>query len=413
MAKERKAMCDIPKLLIALGKRYTSEGHELITDCPYCGKAKHFAINELNGYFRCRRCGRYGAEINLWADEMGITLEKGGYAFKKQLVQMVSQVENVSEEQAKALLGDTSRREQEEQKDLGDFIADEETRDTVYRALLSLLKLDWSCRNDLLKRGLTDREIIDGLFKSTVSPQSAGGKEAAYSKAMYIAKEVVRITGMEPRGVPGFYRHNGKWTFMITFGSAYFVPYLNSEGQVIALQYRLMHPEKKENGKEKSKYRQFSSRYKQDGARGRNRVSWAYDEEIDARHPVRYLFDIPDDAVVVTEGPLKGYVAQIFVGGTFLSLTGIDSLNLLPEQLKRAKELGYKQLWNALDMDEFGTHPNKDVERASEKIKQMAERAGLSYRRLQWEVKLKGIDDYALTAYQLRWAEATSRVKNK
>lgn len=76
--------------------------------------------------------------------------------------------------------------------------ADASVLDKAYRAFLATLTLGEKHRANLLSRGLTERAIQQGLYKSVPQGQAAWGKSL----------RALETQGIVLQGVPGFYRKN-------------------------------------------------------------------------------------------------------------------------------------------------------------------------------------------------------------
>lgn len=65
---------DPRELLEALGQPVKLQGRELVTTCPFCGKAEHFSVNAQSGLWQCWVCSEKG---NLWQLRQRLGLTNG------------------------------------------------------------------------------------------------------------------------------------------------------------------------------------------------------------------------------------------------------------------------------------------------------------------------------------------------
>lgn len=102
--------------------------------------------------------------------------------------------------------------------------ADASVLDKAYRAFLATLTLGEKHRANLLSRGLTERAIQQGLYKSVPQGQAAWGKSL----------RALETQGIVLQGVPGFYRKNGRYC-AATFRSGFFIPYFDEKGRICGI----------------------------------------------------------------------------------------------------------------------------------------------------------------------------------
>lgn len=142
-------------------------------------------------------------------------------------------------------------------------IADADALDKTYSALLSELVLSKEHRRDLLKRGLSSKDIDVMGFRSI--PQTGLNIIAAH----------LYHSGCQIEGIPGFYFENQE-PRMACFGSGYFIPYRNQGGKIVGLQIRYDVEIKPEMSAEeihdakKRRYRWLTSSFKQGGTAAAN-----------------------------------------------------------------------------------------------------------------------------------------------
>ena len=98
--------------------------------------------------------------------------------------------------------------------------------------------------------------------------------------------------------------------------------------------------------------------------------------------------------VILTEGALKADVIFALSGIPVVSVLGVTSTKFLPAFVK--DNLVGKTVHIAFDMDSF---KNSTVHKAEEALFDLFEENKVSYRRLIWDERKKGLDDYLACPY--------------
>ena len=99
----------------------------------------------------------------------------------------------------------------------------------------------------------------------------------------------------------------------------------------------------------------------------------------------------------LTEGGLKADVTYCLSDRkkSFIAVPGISSIKDMPSVFSYFKDNGVKEISIVFDMDRIY---NDRVMEAIDKVKNMAEEAGLSYSVPEWDIDMgKGIDDFTLS----------------
>lgn len=235
-------------------------------------------------------------------------------------------------------------------------------RDKVYKAFLGLLDLSAQHKKDLIKRGLSVSDIIKNNYKSCPANQ----------KPWEICKTLIDV-GLDLHSIPGFYTRESKfgtgsyWTFDNIKG-CYFIPVMDAQGRIQALQRRLTNPG------EDSKYKIFSSSWRNEGSCSSTPAHMARPAEI------------KDECVWVTEGPLKSDISAKYLDAIVIGALSAGSWVPALEMLKEIKD---RKIVLAYDMD-FKT--NQSVRDALGKFKETLIKEGFLVYQATWE-KAKGIDD--------------------
>jgi hypothetical protein len=160
--------------------------------------------------------------------------------------------------------------------------------DRVYRDFISHLILSAEHKENLLNRGMTEKEIAAGLYRST--PESKYVDALAKKYNLY--------------GVPGFFKEGGRWMCVATRGML--IPVLNELAQIVGFQIRLDNPDKNK------KYVWFSSS-NMGGSSPGPRIHVARPSRV--KHP---------GLVWITEGPLKANISAERLGIIMLGVPGVN-----------------------------------------------------------------------------------------
>lgn len=274
-------------------------------DCPICGGKKKLNVNVKVGHggvCRCAKCAAGGDKLDLYLlfhnprlVSTRSTSESGSVYYRpseedrhrgmKEIMEALHirrSDPNFMRNVVKAKTAATTQQPQ---------ISSPEQRNVVYSSFLQLLKLTSAHRTALHDRGLTDQEIERMQFRST----------PMFGRTQLAQKLIGQ--GLSLDGVPGFFKLSTtdektgevheEWSVYCP-DPGYFVPIRNRDGLIVAMQIRLNKPTT-----DKAKYRFFTSG-RETLLNGQSAVSEIHVEM--CSQPPRY--------VVVTEGPIKGYVSR-------------------------------------------------------------------------------------------------------
>lgn len=348
--------------LLRLNIRRRGPGY-VYCDCPICGdhRGKTKLFTESNTW-RCFHCNTGGGMLSLYAQVYHISNSEAYREICESLMTdgiapsyaaEIRQVVNSAPQMERACVRELHR---------------------TYTAMLSLLTLTSAHREHLRTvRGLTDEQIERFGFKSTPTPFLCRG----------IADRIIK-QGCAVQGVPGFYLDDkGRWTVKFYSRTAgILIPIRSMDGMIQGLQIRLDHPIKGENDppdKEGAKYLCFSSSDKNMGT--------------SSGAPVHFVGDPTARVVYVTEGALKADIAHALTGRAFAATIGANNTSGLDALFAALKRSGTEEIIEAEDMDKYR---NKAVNSGASKIYLLARKHGLACRRLTWNPKYKGIDDWLL-----------------
>ena len=234
-------------------------------------------------------------------------------------------------------------------------------RHEVYTDMLSLLTLSAGHRENLRERGLSDDRIDQNQYRSM--PQTPEGRKLLAS--------LLRSTGHDLQGIPGFRTSYGEWT--LSGPNGFLIPVRDKDGLIQGMKIRL------DEGAPGRKYRWLSSRNAPNGTRS---YSWTH-----------VTGSTASKRAYITEGPLKGDVASYLDNDTlFVCIGGVFALHGLKDTLI---SLGVTEVVEAMDMDQM---TNPQVRRAIQAIRQEVQSIrGIRYSKYVWNPVYKGIDDYYLS----------------
>lgn len=303
-------------------------------------------------------------------------------------------------------------------------IADPDTLDKVYRALLQELTLSPEHRENLRKRGLNDTEISLREYKTIT-------KETKRSK---IVKNLVARFGPETcKKVPGIFMKQGDkkayWT--LAGASGIIIPVRDIQGRIVALKSRANSP-----GKDGPKYSYITSVGRegavQDGpgampavhlpvpatcvqaplyTRADNGGSAGWITEPDATRTCQPAGVAPILRVRLTEGELKADIATVLSGNLTISIPGVSTWR---PALPVLRELAPEKVLLAFDVD---MHQNYNVARALQNTTIALQTEGFDVELETWQEQWgKGIDDVLANGYTpqiVSGREQVSAIVNK
>ena len=287
--------------------------NSMYVDCPFCNNDKKgkMNINFVKNTFRCNYNDEHaGGMIELYARYRGIN--------RSDAYREICESLRVGRDSPAAFGG--KRTAAPPPVDVVD-IASLETRHQTYSMLFAGLILTTTHKKELLRRGLTEEQIEKNGYRST---PAFGFTQTA---------ERLLKQGCKLQGVPGFYKTKaGDWTINFNAkGSGIIIPVRSIDGRIQGAQLRLDHPF------EDAKYIWLSSADKWMGC--------------SSGSPVHFVGDPQCETVFVTEGPLKGDVANAISGKSFLCIAGVTQWQNLIPALQVLKGISLKKVVEAHDMD--------------------------------------------------------------
>ena len=324
----------------------TLRRREVEASCLFCGdhgKGKyHLSLNVDTDQYRCNLCGASGNSVSLYARLHGLT--------NKEAYMELSRGGNVYPMPRQP----SSQNTEPQPKPLAQ-------RHEVYMDMLSLLTLSAEHRENLRERGLSDDRIDQNQYRSM--PQTPEGRK--------LLAALLRGTGHDLQGIPGFRTSYGEWT--LSGPNGFLIPVRDKDGLIQGMKIRL------DEGEPGRKYRWLSSRNAPNGTRS---YSWTH-----------VTGNTASKRAYITEGPLKGDVASYLDNDAlFVCIGGVFALHGLKDTLI---SLGVTEVVEAMDMDQM---TNPQVRRAIQTIRQEVQSIrGIRYSKYVWNPAYKGIDDYYLS----------------
>lgn len=328
--------------------------------CPSCNTPKKLNIvfdnHSGDGTFRCPKCNFQGGPLQFWAFYRNL----GNVSSKD----AAKDFHEFTEGKNGAIPASTAKYIPKSRIDVD--TAGIEVRNKTYNALLDELTLSDRHRKDLLRRGMTDREIRENGYKSYPITEKEVYCELLISKG-YVLK-----------GVPGFYqKEDGKWTMMCCGKGGYLIPQRDGKGRIQGMQIR-------SDDASYGKYLTLSSCEKLNGSKGR-----AY------CHFTRGRKGLKD--IILTEGPLKGDIISYYTGYSVLAVQGVNSLKAVKGAIADLYNSGLlNKVSLAYDMD---LYRNEHVTSALSDLKEMLRSFEIPFSQIDWQKDyekkdIKGLDDW-------------------
>jgi hypothetical protein len=173
----------------------------------------------------------------------------------------------------------------------------------------------------------------------------------------------------------------------------YFIPYINPDGQIMAMQYRLTVALLDEKGKT-MRYFWYSSANARSGS------------PIDYYIPTKIYTDkkgnVREDILLVTEGAIKAKISSEILGYKSVAEAGVSNYRRLVDTIiEISKKEGIKhKIVLALDMDKFD---NKEVLSAEQETITLLLEAGYEVALATWDLTKKGIDDALMCGCRINY----------
>ena len=305
--------------------------------CSFCDdKKKHLNINIAGNTFRCNRCPAQGGMLELYARLRGVGLQQAHAEMNAYHSGLPLQTKRRNE---------TVRREAVKQDEAERQQRTRYERHFAYRSMLDRLPLNRGHRRDLIRRGMTDSDIVKLGYKS--APTTGHEK---------LASELIGL-GVSPEHIPGFFKNKaGKWSIYAPF-PGYLIPVRGLDGYIGSLQLRLDY----------GKYLPFYSTNMEGGSK-------SYGE-------LHFAGDFFGGFLFITEGILKADMIyhlyrRLCPGIRFsvIGLPGAGNLHNIEEVLIELADRGFHTVVEVFDRDKY-RNINESVAIGKEKLWTAMERA--------------------------------------
>ena len=355
MKKTTKSVYEWKDICEWTGIPYRDHGTYQV-ECPYClrqDKKHRMYVNADERIFNCFHCSNHGGAVDLFAMVNSVSFS--------QAKEMLKNIAKGKEEPAYLKVVSTRLMEEPVKSYPTARLASLDQRDKVYRAMLNLLKLNFSDRSYLRKKGLVDAAINALHFKSLPTNSQERNRMV----------EELQKQGLDLLGVPGFYEKDGQIKF-VPFEYGILIPIVSPDKKVEGFQIRST---RKDTAKDK-RYFALSSGSKNMGVKSETWIHCCVPNK-DIR------------AVYLTEGALKADIAACVSGIPFVAVLGVNCLKHLKRTLSQFKNL--KKVFVAYDMDKFD---NPNVMQAQDNLVKLLTEAGYKVHIVNWDRTYKGIDDY-------------------
>lgn len=335
-------------------------------NCPFCGDdRKHLNINLRKNVWRCNKCDAHGGMLELYAQMYDVSTTEAYRQIEKQLGK-----EQCPSDRPKRVEVNVSRADPYEPAEI-------EKRDVAYRFLLTNMRLTDFHRQNLRSRGLTDAQIDEQFYRSV----PVIGHDKIVAKML--------ASGIDPKGVPGFYYKNRNGRFVWTlrdYPSGIMIPVRDIQGRIEGIQIRL-------DNTDRRKFRWLSTNEKldRDGNElfpgGSHTYSWCH-----------YAGPVIS-TMYLTEGPMKANVIHSLSGRSVIAVPGVNCEDQFVKNMELLRQRGVRHIVLAFDMDK---RVNENVQKAQAKMEQIIKSAEMKLTVLEWPAEQKGLDDYLWAKEQQR-----------
>lgn len=273
----------------------------------------------------------------------------------------------------------------------------------IYRNFLSLLSLSKKHYKQFRKEGWPKELIINSQIVSLSLKKEFDTEKNIFTDQKERKKLMLHLQEKHPSlgGVPGFYQDDdGLWTFVGKAGIL--IPLYDSEQNIYRLRLRLDYPERDKNGKEKNKYKNFSSFAQEEDEYGN--LLTVYKNGCRAGSHIGIYFNPKADDLTtcyITEGEKKAIVANHFLKCIVISLPGVHTFSKLFEKgendtsvMDFLLSIGCKRFVVAYDADKA---TNKAVLRCEKKLIERLKSFPVEIFITYWNLGFgKGLDDILL-----------------
>lgn len=278
-------------------------------------------------------------------------------------------------------------------------LKDTESLDSIYRSFLQLLPLSARHFHKLSCDGWPETLIKQSLIRSVSFKKSYDSEKGHYSDAserVRLTKRLVDQYGPLD-GVPGFYQdESGNWTFSGRDGML--IPIYDLHKKLYRLRLRLDKPPLDENGKERNKYKNFSSYHCEKDDSGNLANAYSHGSRAGSCIGL-YCHPETDNLSIcyITEGEKKALLANNMLKCPVISLPGTGTYKKVYEDydginvISYLKSISCTTIVVAYDADKIF---NQQVKRYEKKLTDILLAESFTVFTADWNIGFgKGIDD--------------------
>lgn len=284
--------------------------------------------------------------------------------------------------------------------------------DPIYRSFMQLLKLSKQHQRKLLNDGWDKDMILSGKIKSLQlikKYDESKGFPTDQEERLKICRELLK-EHHSLQGVPGFYQDDfGRWTFSGKSGMLF--PLMDRHGYLYRLRLRLDRPDTDENGKEKNKYKNFSSYFP---IKENDRIINGFLNGCRAGSQIGFYYNSKHDNplfCIITEGEKKAIVANYILHCIIISIPGVNNFAKLSEKDEDGitiydylHSIGCEKIATAFDADKL---INNSVLQCESHLITDIKGAGFKAYICKWNFGFgKGLDDILLLGILPEYVQA-------
>ncbi len=315
---------------------------EFRCSCPSCGRGKKidksFCVNLDTETYHCFKCdlkGRFSQ--NLYAEINNIDRASAGKEIMSRLG--IDSYNAFPKRERKISVPSASISTEAE-------VAPAPVRNKVYRTMLKCLSLSEKHKEDLLNRGLTEREISELGYKTF-----PGGDV----KTVWNIVDTLEKEKLSPEGCPGFYKTKKKnvWFCKNPDKDVIMVKYMSFDNNLTGFQMRRNNEDIPEGG---NKYMWWTSNGENHGSKPTGMIHYACDFEKNEKgewQPKVFVSKTGEKYMCITEGAMKGDIAHMISGKPFICIPGVSIQKSLEADLPKLKEIGVTTFMVCYDMDQL------------------------------------------------------------
>ena len=310
--------------------------------CPICGRGKKinksFCVDLNSEIYHCFSCSTKGKySTNLYAEVNNIDRAAANNEILSRLGIDTKTAYPKRERRIDAPVASIDAEAE---------VASIMTRDKVYRTVLRQLSLSEKHKEDLLNRGLTEREISELGYKTFPGNDT---------KTVWKIVDALEKENLNPEGCAGFYKTKNKnvWFCKYPAKDVVMVKYMAFDNKLSGFQMRRNNEDLLDGD---GKYMWWSTKGENHGAKPAGMIHYACDFEKNEKsewQPKVFEGKSGKKYMTITEGAMKGDIAHMISGKPFICIPGVSIIKDLEKDLPKLKELGITAFILAYDIDQL------------------------------------------------------------